>query len=132
MVCIYCGSDTQVANSRLQKKVNQVWRRRRCLTCQAVFTTNETVDATQALRIYRNGQYEPFLRDTLLLSLYDSLRHRKSAVSDATALTATIIAKLYPMVRDATLERNQIADVTSEVLNRFDKVAATHYRAFHP
>jgi transcriptional repressor NrdR len=132
MVCIYCGHATQVINSRHQKKANQVWRRRQCTNCQAIFTTHEAVDTTQALRIRRNKTYQPFSRDTLLLSIYDSLRHRKTAVADATALTATILAKLQPLIHDATLDRGDITKVAAAVLTRFDQPAAIHYQAFHP
>lgn len=132
MVCIYCQSDTQVVNSRHQKRQNQVWRRRKCIHCQAVFTTLEAVDFSQAVTVVRNQTYEPFSRDTLLLSVYDSLKHRKTASSDATALVTTIIGQLVAFIETAQLTREQIVAVTSEVLERFDGVAATHYRAFHP
>lgn len=132
MVCVYCGSETKVSNSRLQKKANQVWRRRVCLQCDAIFTTREAVDVTRALRIYKNKQYEPFSRDTLLLSVYDSLRHRKTATADATALTETIMSRLLPRIADATLQRQDVLEVTTGVLARFDKAAATSYQAFHP
>lgn len=132
MVCIYCGSPTKVTNSRLQKKVNQTWRRRLCTSCKAVFTTLEAVDTNQALRVRRKKRFEPFSRDTLLLSVYDSLKHRKTATGDATALTGTILGRLYPLISQATLERDDIVTIAVETLQRFDPVAATHYRAFHP
>lgn len=75
---------------------------------------------------------EPFSREKLLLSIYDSLRHRKTAVTDATALTETIWSKLYPRISDATLPRELIVQIAIEVLKRFDKAAATSYAAFHP
>lgn len=49
MVCIYCGSKTQVANSRHQKRVNQVWRRRECTRCHAVFTSLEAADYASSI-----------------------------------------------------------------------------------
>ena len=98
----------------------------------AVFTTREGLDTEQALRIHSKGQYKPFSRDTLLLSVYDSLRHRKTALEDATALTNTILGRLYTQVEQATLERDTVVEVTAAVLSRFDAAAATHYRAFHP
>lgn len=132
MVCIYCGNKTEVINSRHQKRTNQVWRRRKCQNCHAIFTTNETVDASQALSLRRKMQLEPFARDTLLLSIYDGLRHRPNASADATALTTTIMSLVFPMASNAILERDILTEITVQVLNRFDPVAATHYRAFHP
>lgn len=132
MVCIYCSGSTSVINSRHQKKANQVWRRRACTACNAVFTTLEAPDTSLSIRIRRNGTLEAFSREKLLLSLYDSLRHRKTSVEDATGLTGTVMTSLYPLVDQAVLERDTVVEVVNSVLNRFDKVAATHYAAFHP
>jgi transcriptional regulator NrdR family protein len=132
MVCVYCGSATSVVNSRPQKRANQVWRRRKCQQCQAVFTSIEAIDATQALRLRRKMRFEPFSRDALLLSIYDSLRHRSTATTDATALTTTVLNIVFPLASDAVLERDVLVEATGQILERFDAVAATHYRAFHP
>lgn len=132
MVCIYCGSDTKVTNSRHQKRLNHVWRRRKCIFCKAVFTTTETADSVSALRINFNGRMEPFLRDNLLISVYDSLKHRKSALTDATGLTATIVSNVYDLTDNGVVDREAVVTVTLAILERFDPVAATHYRAFHP
>lgn len=132
MKCIYCGGGTQVINSRHQKRANKVWRRRECKKCEAVFTTLEGADLEQAVRVRREGRLEPFSRDKLLLSVYDSLRHRKSPTEDATALTETIIGKMFTLIQNAAVERDTLTEVTSDVLHNFDTVAATHYKAFHP
>jgi transcriptional regulator NrdR family protein len=132
MVCIYCGSETNVTNSRHQKRLNHVWRRRKCQVCNAIFSTTEAADAVSALRVRSSRALEPFLRDNLLMSVYDSLRHRKSAITDATSLTATIVSNMYDLADNGVIEREAIITVTSAVLERFDKVAATHYKAFYP
>jgi len=131
MKCVYCDEETKVINSRLQKKANQVWRRRNCTACGAIFTSIERVDTEQALSVVKNDAHQPFSRDKLLFSIYDSLKHRKTAESDATALTATILGKLMKATDEATITRQKIVDLTYEVLNNFDNAAATHYQAFH-
>ena len=133
MKCIYCGSETQVTNSRHQKKPNQVWRRRLCKGCSGLFTTLEQADLLTSL-LYKNsaGHVEPFRRDILFVSLYNSVRHRKTAASDATGLTATVISKLQTHIQSATIDRKNIIKVATEVLKRFDKAAAVTYQAFHP
>lgn len=75
---------------------------------------------------------EAFQRDKLLLSIHDSLKHRKTATSDATGLTDTVIARLYPLMQNTIIEKIDITVITLEILQRFDKTAATHYAAFHP
>ena len=131
MVCVYCESRTQVINSRHQKRTNNVWRRRQCVSCRAIFTTLEGTDTGQAFRVVKLNKLEPFSRDKLLLSIHDSLRHRKTAVSDASALTNTILSRLHAQLVDAVIAPEQIAQTSLDVLNKFDSVAATHYRAFH-
>jgi len=73
-----------------------------------------------------------FSRDKLFISVYDSLRHRKSALSDAEALTVTIITKLRDILQDGILTKAQLVAISHETLERFDKTAATVYRAYHP
>lgn len=133
MVCIYCSSPTGVVNSRLQKKANQVWRRRQCDSCGSIFTTHESVDLYTAIMVSKPTQpLEAFSRDKLFISIYDSLRHRKSALSDAEALTVTIITKLRGVLQNGVLNSDQLITVTNETLENFDKTAATVYRAYHP
>lgn len=132
MVCVYCKSTTQVVNSRHQKRSNQIWRRRRCSSCQAVFTTLEAADTEQAFRVAKQNHLEPFSRDKLLLTIHDSLRHRKTAQTDATALTDTVLGKLYPQFTNGVIEPKKITEITLGVLKNFDQAAATHYQAFHP
>lgn len=132
MQCIYCGNDTSVVNSRHQKRLNQVWRRRKCIACNAVFSTNEHADLELALSVRRTMQLESFVREKLLISIYDSLKHRPTASSDAVALTNTVVSKLQPLFSEGAIDRNNIVIITHEVLARFDHAAATFYQAYHP
>lgn len=78
------------------------------------------------------ADFQPFSRDNLFLSIYDSLKHRKTALGDATALTDTTWTKLVPVFVEGSIERQDIVDIVSSTLERFDHAAATHYQAFHP
>ena len=132
MVCVHCGHDTKVTNSRLQRRTNQVWRRRRCLSCGATFTTLEAADFGAVWLVEGlGGHLVPFSRDKLFLSLYDSCRHRPEAVDDATALSETVINKLVSQVKDASLTRRAIVTIAQTTLSRFDNLAGRHYQAFH-
>lgn len=132
MVCLLCGSDTKVTNSRPQKRLNQVWRRRECLNCGLIFTTEEATDYEASWRVKnRQGRLTPFSRDKLFLSLHKSLGHRPTAIQDAGALTDTIIRKLVTQITAGSVERITIVYAVQVSLTRFDKVASTHYAAFH-
>src|SRR5271170_5351433 len=132
MVCVHCGQHTQVSNSRHQKRLNQVWRRRYCSQCGTLFTTQETPDyaAVWAVRGKTDG-LRPFSRDKLFLSLYKSCQHRPTALSDAGGLADTIISKLPVHLVDGTVASSDIARVTEVALSRFDMAASVHYQAFH-
>ncbi len=131
MVCIYCKSQTQVFNSRLQKKLNQVWRRRRC-TAGHVFTSLEAADFSNHWLVRGSDKrLRPFLRDKLFVSLLASLQHRKTALQDASALAATIMEKLRAELDHGTLDAATVSQVAQVALNRFDKAASVHYQAMH-
>jgi transcriptional regulator NrdR family protein len=102
------------------------------VSCGTVFTSIEAVDLAGSVRVKHKGSLEPFLRDKLLLSIHDSLKHRKTAQSDATGLTDTVISALHTHMHDAVLQKTDIIQTTTVVLLRFDKAAATYYQAYHP
>jgi len=133
MVCIYCGNETQVINSRLQKRLNQTWRRRKCVDCHAVFSTHEGASYEDSWRVQTSDdKLRPFLRNKLFLSLHKSCEHRGKSVEDATSLTNTVIALLGHQADAGLIEASSIALTAHEVLQNFDKAAAVHYLAFHP
>lgn len=133
MVCIYCASKTEVTNSRHQKRTNSIWRRRKCTACKAIVTTVEALDYTASVVVKEpSGTLEAFSRDKLLISLHRSLSHRKTALTDATALTDTIVGRLHLAFIDNTVDRQYLRLLARETLERFDHAAGVHYTAFHP
>ncbi|HEY5442499.1 MAG TPA: ATP cone domain-containing protein [Candidatus Saccharimonadales bacterium] len=78
-----------------------------------------------------SGRIEPFSRDKLLLSLYKSCEHRKTALSDAGSLTDTVMHKLREPAGNGIVDSRQIAQAAQVALNRFDKAASVSYKAFH-
>jgi transcriptional repressor NrdR len=119
-------------NSRSQKRLNSVWRRRICDKCGSVFTTTESADYSLLLVIKgSDGRLRPFSRDKLFLSLLKSCEHRKNTVNDAAAITNTVIGTLIK-AKSINITSDTIKNVSTVALNRFDRVASTHYRAFHP
>lgn len=84
-----------------------------------------------SILIDRNGALEGFDRDTLLLSIYDTLKHRETALKDAQGLTRTIIAHALTTATDSVITRANLIQEALQVLKRFDSAAATMYRAYH-
>lgn len=71
MECPYCHSETtEVINSRPTKKNAQIWRRRKCLSCGEVFTTQEMVDLSHLVVIKKSGKPEVFHSVKLFAGIY--------------------------------------------------------------
>jgi transcriptional regulator NrdR family protein len=71
------------------------------------------------------------MEEKLFLSIYESLRHRPTALPDAINLTKTVIQRINQSAKHGVIDAKLISKVTLVCLNRFDKVASTHYQAFH-
>ena len=131
MVCNTCGAKLDVSNSRQLKRTNQVWRRRNCTMCDVVVTTLEGIDYRRSLVVTGSKKPTPYERDRLFLSLYKSLQHRSTSLTDAGALADAITAKLAVQAKSGALQKSQIAQAVQVALTRFDKLAAAHYAALH-
>ena len=133
MVCLVCGANTQVINSRRQKRANQVWRRRRCLECLRVVTTNEAADIGQIFSVERPGSSsEPFLPDKLFTEVLLALQDRKDCYVAARELCATITQNLRKKSDGPVFQAKMISEETAKALKRFNKRAWMRYRAEHP
>lgn len=132
MDCYICGNDTKVVNSRSQARLNQVWRRRLCDNCKYIFTTIEKIDLERSMTVKTDSDtISPFMREKLLISINDSLGHREDHVSEAVALTDTVISKLQNKYKNSLISSVGIIETTQEVLKNFDNTAVVHYSAYH-
>src|SRR3990167_3416257 len=131
MNCIYCGGETEVTNSRAQKRSNQVWRRRHCKACGAVFTSHEAIDLSSAL-VVDCGRPEPFTTDMLFTEILLALQERKDCYLAAREVTSTVIRELLKLPDKPRIEPKQISRAAAKVLKRLDKRAYLRYMAEHP
>jgi len=131
MQCPYCASSSFVTNSRPTAKGTQIWRRRECSRCHSIWSTKEAVDLSKThVFIAPESNPQPFSRDALFISLTDSLKHRKSGLSDATALTDTILGLVLAQ-KSPKISRDDLIELAYQTLKRFDKVAAEVYKSTH-
>ena len=132
MKCVYCGSETAVINSRKQKRNNQVWRRRQCKACGAIFTSHEALDLSSALMVASSGSTKPFLTDMLFTEVLLALQDRKDCYKAAREVTSTVIGQLLKPPAELIIDAQQISKATAKVLKRLDKRAHLRYLAEHP
>lgn len=133
MVCIYCGQETQVVNSRSGSLGQEVWRRRRCKACLAPFTTTESYALDKALMVEgKNKKVKPFCRDELFMSVLKATEHLKGSLFIANQITNTIIQKLIakkPL--NPVISSQTIIYTAGLVLKRFDAAASIKYLSFY-
>lgn len=133
MVCIYCGNETQVTNSRSKKRYSIIWRRRICKTCGSIATTLEQYDLATALLVTkRSGALESFQRDKLLISIARAIDHRQNAPQAASHLTQTVIEQLLKTkpIAKTVLSKN-ISQTTSIVLKHYDAASSIKYMSYY-
>jgi transcriptional repressor NrdR len=131
MVCIYCGNNTKVTNSRPLKADNAVWRRRKCQNCSAIFTTKELIYLEQAIRVSKkDGSIEPFYRDKVFLSIFKTVDHLSNPVNIATALSNTVLRHMYKVGSSAVISSEQITMLCAQVIKRYDAAAGVRYLSY--
>lgn len=73
------------------------------------------------------------MRDKLFVSVYESCKHRPTALRDASNLTQQIIARLtHAQQHPGLIKPADIIATSIAVLKPFDRAAATAYAAYHP
>lgn len=129
MLCPYCASESKVVNSRHQKRLNSVWRRRRCLNCHAIWTTDEQIRGSSAFMV-QDDELVDFAPEKLLISLYEALKHRKTAEIDAQYIKNTVIKNIQ-LNGEPVITVEQIVAECVAVLRNFDKLASDLYKTTH-
>lgn len=130
MNCPYCNQDSKVTNSRHQKRSNSVWRRRECLKCHAIWTTNERLQGSGTFKVSIDDNLVDFKPELLLISLYEALRHRRTPAIDAQYVYGTVLEKL----QDTNLpvfSTRLIAESCYKVLKNYDKLGSELYKTLH-
>jgi len=136
MVCPFCMYEkTEVYNSRRTKKLNEVWRRRRCLRCERQFTTEEQARPEAIIKVGIKGlpRSLPYSRTKLLLAIYRACDHRRNAVKSAEYLTLSIEQKLYVIAarQEHTVSKQDIIQIVLDTLRHYDASAYVKYLSYH-
>lgn len=92
MKCPYCKSGTEVINSR-RLSGEDVWRRRKCLSCREIFTTKEEISHDSLFVIKRNLVRKRFVYEKLFASILYALLGEKDGDMGNSALLAKEISK---------------------------------------
>jgi len=130
--CPYCGSrESGVIDSRSVD--DGVRRRRKCLGCNARFTTYERVQPHDIFVIKKDGRREEFSRDKLLLGIRKACEKRPLPTGAIDKFVDAIEAELYEAGKSEA-SSSDIGDLVMEGLRKLDHIAyirfASVYREF--
>lgn len=132
MNCPYCGGqESRVIDSRSLDE--GVRRRRKCLACNARFTTYERVQPHDVFVIKKDGRRERFSRDKLLMGIRKACEKRPLPTGAIDKFVDTVEAELYKMGK-SELSSSYIGDLVMGGLRKLDHIAyirfASVYREF--
>jgi transcriptional repressor NrdR len=132
MFCVNCfNPTTAVANSRPNKKQPLVWRRRRCLKCDTIFTTYERPSLADNKPIQLpDGKTEAFNFGKLILSISKAFTHSPREAEYSSLWLAQTVEDTLSSQREVVTPED-IEATTHDVLRRFDELAAIQYAAQH-
>lgn len=134
MICPFClHKKTEIYNSRTAHHGTKVWRRRQCLTCKGVFTTEESFDPTSVWKVEKANKLAPYSRSRLVLSIIRACDHRKNIEARVFYLAQIVEERLLPLAsqKKLTLTALDIFTVTAEVVKTFDATAYLKYLSYH-
>jgi transcriptional repressor NrdR len=110
-----------------------VRRRRKCLACNARFTTYERIQPHDIFVIKKDGRREEFSRDKLLLGIRKACEKRPLPTGAIDKFVDTIEAELYKIGK-SEVSSSYIGDLVMEGLKKLDHIAyirfASVYREF--
>lgn len=131
---MYCHSkNTRVINSRPMNKESGTWRRRSCESCNAVFTTRETILADNLFVVKKNKRKQRFMYEKMFISIFSALNTKKNNdngenAKKAKEIAALVISKIIQEIRrgNEVSTRTLIITIYKE-LKKQGRLFADHY-----
>jgi transcriptional repressor NrdR len=134
MKCPFCGADeTTVADTRINDDGDIVRRRRRCLSCDKRFSTNERAEIHLPQVVKKNGSRVDYEREKLSASLWLALRKRPVSAAAVDAAIARLEEVLLTL-GEREVSSEKVGEMVMRELKQLDNVAyvrfASVYRNF--
>lgn len=134
MKCPFCRADeTTVADTRVNDEGTVIRRRRRCLSCDKRFSTNERAEIHLPQVIKKNGSRVDYQREKLSASLWLALRKRPVSSAAVDGAIARIEEALL-ILGGREVSSKKVGEMVMHELKKLDNVAyvrfASVYRNF--
>ena len=129
MRCPFCSSSQiAVTNSRPTMENSQIWRRRKCLDCNELFTTHEVIDLTHLVIIKRSGKKEKYSRVKLYSGIYNATV--SSRPTERQKLVERITRSVEKQILYLKKKEIDSKDIGEIVLNTLQKLSPGAFLAF--
>lgn len=132
MECPYCHAlQTEVTNSRPTLGETQIWRRRKCLKCQEIFTTHEVIDLAHLMVIKKSGKAEVFNRSKLYSGIYGATIGSKTPDREKVVekITREVERELLFLKRKRIMSM-EIADIVLKKLRKSQSATFLRFLAY--
>ncbi|HOP85436.1 MAG TPA: transcriptional regulator NrdR [Syntrophorhabdaceae bacterium] len=133
MKCPFCGyTESKVLDSRMNKEMDTIRRRRECLKCSRRFTTAERLEEG-LLVIKKDGRREVFDRAKILNGLKKACEKRPISITTLEKIVSRIEYNLFEK-NEREIKCSEIGEMVMDELKKLDEVAyvrfASVYRQF--
>ncbi|MCX7966448.1 MAG: transcriptional regulator NrdR [Syntrophorhabdaceae bacterium] len=134
MKCPFCGyTESKVLDSRTNKEMDTIRRRRECLKCGKRFTTAERLEEGMLLVIKKDGRREVFDRTKILNGLKKACEKRPISITTLEKIVSRIEYNLFER-SEREIKCSEIGEMVMDELKKLDEVAyvrfASVYRQF--
>lgn len=134
MKCPFCGYiESKVLDSRANKEMDTIRRRRECLKCGKRFTTAERLEEGLFLVIKKDGRREVFDRTKILNGLKKACEKRPISITTLEKIVSRIEYNLFER-SEREIRCSEIGEMVMDELKKLDEVAyvrfASVYRQF--
>ncbi|MCX8110095.1 MAG: transcriptional regulator NrdR [Syntrophorhabdaceae bacterium] len=134
MKCPFCGfTESKVLDSRMNKEMDTIRRRRECLKCAKRFTTAERLEEGLLLVIKKDGRREVFDRSKILNGLKKACEKRPISITTLEKIVSRIEYNLFEK-SEREVKGSEIGEMVMDELKKLDEVAyvrfASVYRQF--
>nr|NQU92147.1 transcriptional repressor NrdR [Bacteroidota bacterium] len=135
MECPFCGSEQLfVINSRSTKNNSQIWRRRKCESCQEIFTTYEKADLSYLKVIKRSGKKQMYNRAKLYSGIYHSAIDTKNGdrgeMSELSETLTNEVEQKIILLRSKDISTIEIINIVLSVLRKRSSAIFLRYLAY--
>jgi transcriptional repressor NrdR len=134
MKCPFCGyQESKVLDSRLNKEMDTIRRRRECLKCAKRFSTAEKIEQELPLVVKRDGRREAFDAAKIMSGLRKACEKRPIAITNLEKIVSRIEYALTER-SEKEIRSTEIGQMVMDELKKMDEVAfvrfASVYRQF--